>query len=162
MFRLSKLTDYAIVLLSHFAHHREDHGPLTARALSQSTDIPLPTVTKLLKSLCKAELLASQRGVQGGYRLLRPAKQITVLEVITAIDGPVELTDCAGDTPKRCDIEARCPSRSNWRRINDAVRVSLESLTIADMAPPRHVQASTATQLVTLGHRERLAGAKDS
>jgi FeS assembly SUF system regulator len=157
MFRLSKLTDYSIVLLSYFAHPELGGAPLTAKALSATAEIPLPTVTKLLKKLAKGGLLDSQRGVQGGYRLARPADQITVLAVIAAIDGPVELTDCAGTAPSGCELEGRCPSRSNWRRINDAVRHSLEALTIRDMTRPR---AAPEASLVTLVRREHQAGAK--
>lgn len=147
MLRLSKLTDYAIVLLGHLAH--DASTPWTARTLADRSKLPLPTVSKVLKTLQRAGLLDSQRGVSGGYALARPAEQINVADVIAAIDGPIALTECVES--RSCDLEPSCPTRSHWARINDAVRAALEGLTIRDMTA--HHFAPPPEQLVRLGAR---------
>src|SRR5664279_2478735 len=93
MFRMTKLTDYGIVLLTHFAAH-DDQVAHTARELSQETRLPLPTVGKLLKQLSRGGLLASQRGTKGGYILARPPREITVSAIIATLEGPVAITEC--------------------------------------------------------------------
>lgn len=135
MLKLGKLTDYGIVLLTHCAEAPgEAH---TARALAQASTIPLPTVSKVLKQLARAEILVSLRGQSGGYRLARPAERITIADVIAALEGPIALTECSQETPVSCDIESACPVRANWQRINRAVKSSLEQLTLAQMQRPR-------------------------
>lgn len=135
MIRIGRMTDYGIVLLSSFARQGEGAG-LTARDLSGEAQLPLPTVSKLLKTLCKADLLTSQRGVNGGYRLSRHPSQISVAEVIEVLEGPIAITDCAGDTPDVCTLEGMCPVKGNWRRISDTVRTALEGLSLNDMIRP--------------------------
>jgi Rrf2 family protein len=105
--------------------------------VSVATRVPLPTVSKILKALAHAGVLVSHRGVGGGFALARPAEAISVGAVIEALEGPIALTECLGDDPHSCDIEAGCPVRSNWERINRVVRDALEGLSIADMASAR-------------------------
>ena len=134
MFRISKLTDYAIVLLSLFTRGRtQEHN---ARALAGQTRLPLPTVSKILKTLCRGGVLVSRRGASGGYRLDRPPEEISIAEVIEAIEGPIALTDCSTGTPSGCDFEPQCPVRANWRRINRAVQGALAQLKLTDMVGP--------------------------
>ncbi|MBI2376101.1 MAG: SUF system Fe-S cluster assembly regulator [Deltaproteobacteria bacterium] len=157
MLKLGKLTDYAIVLLTYAAH---DDGaePLTARVLSERAGLPMPTVSKLLKQLGRAELLVSQRGARGGYTLSRAPKDVSIAEVIAAIEGPIALTECSSassDDP--CGLEGGCPVSSNWRLINQAVVSSLRSLTLADMTPV----GSRSSELVQIaGGREHRRGAE--
>lgn len=147
MLKLGKLTDYGIVLLTHCA---EAPGAAhTARALSEASRLPLPTVSKVLKQLAKAEILASLRGQAGGYRLARPAEQISVADVIAALEGPIALTECSQEVPLPCDIESACPVRANWQRINQAVKSSLEQLSLAEMQRPRRAVPAEA-QLVQI------------
>ena len=148
MLRLSKLTDYAIVLLGHFAHGEEPSW--TARALAVKSKLPLPTVSKVLKTLARSGLLDSQRGVAGGYALAKAPEVITIADVIAAIDGPIALTECV-DEQALCGLESSCPSKSHWTRINAAVRGALQSLTIRDMTAPHF--APPHEQLVRLGAR---------
>jgi FeS assembly SUF system regulator len=133
MLRLSKLTDYAIVLLGYCADS-EDSAPVTARALAHDSRIALPTVSKVMKALCHAGLVQSHRGATGGYTLSRGAKEISVADIIAAMEGPISLTDCSReDVPGLCEIETCCPMRTNWRRINDSIRGALEGLSLAQM-----------------------------
>ncbi len=133
MFRMTKMTDYGIVLLTQFAAH-EDRPAFTARELAHDTRLPLPTVGKLLKQLSHGGLLASQRGTRGGYSLARPPRDITVASIIATLEGPVAITECNGAV--RCEHESFCSTRPNWHVINDTIRASLEQLTLADMTRP--------------------------
>lgn len=138
MLRLAKLTDYAIVIATYFAEFERSETALTTRTLADMSGLPLPTVSKILKALSKAGLLSSLRGSSGGYRLARAASSVTVADVIAAIEGPIALTECSdGELAGACEIEVRCPSRANWRRINQTVADALGTLRISDMPRPR-------------------------
>ncbi len=132
MIRLSKLADYGIVIVTELARHPERTH--TAPEMAAATHIPQPMVSKILKALARGRLLASTRGAKGGYRLARPADEVSVADVITALEGPIALTACIDDGPGCCDIEALCPARANWQRINDAIRGALAGITVAEMA----------------------------
>jgi FeS assembly SUF system regulator len=133
MFRMTKMTDYGIVLLTQFAAH-EDRPAFTARELARDTRLPLPTVGKLLKQLSHGGLLVSQRGTRGGYSLARPPREISVAAIIATLEGPVAITECNGAI--RCSHESFCSTKPNWHVINETVRASLEELTLADMTRP--------------------------
>jgi FeS assembly SUF system regulator len=136
MFRMTKLTDYGIVLLTHFAAH-DDQVAHTARELSQETRLPLPTVGKLLKQLSHGGLLTSQRGTKGGYVLARPPREISVSAIIATLEGPVAITECnTGESHSRCEHESFCSTRPNWQIINETILGALEGLTLADMTRP--------------------------
>ena len=108
MIRLSKFADYGIVLLTYIADAPESH-PHSSRTLAEASHLPLPTVSKILKSLSRAGLLLSHRGKQGGYSLARASDQITVADMIGAIDGPIGMTECSTEASHPCDLEPRCP-----------------------------------------------------
>ncbi|MDR3517945.1 MAG: SUF system Fe-S cluster assembly regulator [Azospirillaceae bacterium] len=134
MFKLTKLTDYAIVLMSEMAAHP---GVVrTGPQLAERTGVPVPTVAKLLKTLTAAGVMLSHRGATGGYVLARPATEISIAEIITALEGPIALTACVDGAEGGCGVESFCPMRGNWDKINLAVRTALEGLTLADMATP--------------------------
>jgi FeS assembly SUF system regulator len=135
MLRVSKLADYAIVLMAYMADD-PDRRPLTARRLSQESDLPLPTVAKILKALSRAGLLQSHRGGYGGYSLARPRSETSVADVIAAIDGPIALTGCGSDASAPCDIGPTCPVRENWRTIARDLREVLKHLTLDRMSRP--------------------------
>ena len=139
MFRLTRQTDYGIVLMTHMAsdRHRATH---TARALAENTGLSPPMVSKILKLLARVDLLESHRGVKGGYSLAKRPDQITVADLIAALDGPIAVTECSAEGPSTCEHETGCQVRSNWRRINQAVTVALENLTLADMTRPDREQ----------------------
>ncbi len=133
MLRIAKLSDYATGLMTQLA--RAPDRQVSAQQLALELGLPPPTVATLLKRLGRAGLVCSRRGAGGGYGLARLADEISVAEVIAAIEGPVALTDCAlGDG--HCGLEAECATRANWRLISQAVRVALESVSLADMAVP--------------------------
>jgi FeS assembly SUF system regulator len=132
LIRLSKLADYGIVIMTNLA--RQPGRQHNAPEVAAQSHIPLPMASKILKSLARAGLLASHRGVKGGYGLARPAAAISVAEVIAALDGPIAVTACIEDGPGGCEIEALCPARANWHRINDAIRTALDGISMAEMA----------------------------
>jgi FeS assembly SUF system regulator len=139
MLRISRLTDYATVLLAALAG--EPGRVQTAAALAQQTHIAGPTVSKLLKQLQRAGLVTSTRGLHGGYRLARPAAQISAAAVLDALEGPVALTDCSVGHGY-CEIEHHCRVGRVWQRLNLAIRRSLYDVSLAqlaglDTAPPR-------------------------
>ena len=132
MIRLSKLADYGIVIMTHLA--RPGGVQASAQEIAQATRIPQPMAQKILKALAREGLLRSQRGVKGGYELARAARSINVAQIIEALDGPIAITDCVDGAAGDCLIESLCPARTNWARINSAVRDALEEVTLAEMA----------------------------
>lgn len=130
--RLSKLADYGIVIMTHLA--RPGGVQASAQEIAQATRIPQPMAQKILKALAREGLLRSQRGVKGGYELARAARAINVAQIIEALDGPIAITDCVDGAAGDCLIESLCPARTNWARINSAVRDALEEVTLAEMA----------------------------
>ncbi len=132
MIRLSKLSDYAIVALCELAR---SPGALSACVLARRSGVPEPTVAKLMKVLARGGIVTSQRGIAGGYGLARPAHDISVADVIAAVEGPIALTDCV-EGNSGCEAEQSCSVRGNWNRINDAIRDALEAVSLAEMAEP--------------------------
>lgn len=130
MLRLSKLTDYAVVVLVRLAGAP---GVQTSPGIAASTGIPEPTVAKVLKSLTSGGLVSSQRGARGGYRLQRGLEEIPVADVIAAIDGPIALTACVDGSTNECEAQGLCPMRGRWDPVNDAIRHALHRITLADM-----------------------------
>ena len=139
MFRLSRMTDYGIVLLAHLASERnlnpDESAPQNARELALQVGLPLPVVSKVLKQLARAGILESHRGAKGGFTLTRRPEDLSVAELVTALDGPVALTQCAA-LPGGCDHESTCAVRSPWQVINQVVQYALSEVSLADLVNP--------------------------
>ena len=134
MLRLSKLTDYAVVVLARLSSGTPSQtSPQTSPRIAASTGIPEPTVAKVLKTLVAAGLVTSQRGAHGGYRLTRPLGALPIADVIEAIDGPIALTACVEGAGLGCDVGTLCPMRGRWDPVNTAIREALGAITLADM-----------------------------
>ncbi len=135
MVRLSKLTDYAVVVLMRLSAGQKVQ---TAPCLAAATGIPEPTVAKVLKLLAAARLAASSRGARGGYRLARGLSEVSVADVIAAIDGPIALTACVEGATGTCDVSSVCAVRGRWEAVNDAIRATLSAISLAELraAPP--------------------------
>jgi FeS assembly SUF system regulator len=142
MLRISRLTDYATVLLATLAG--EPQRVQTAASLAEQTHIAAPTVSKLLKQLQRAGLVTSTRGLHGGYQLARPAAQISAAAILDALEGPVALTDCSVGHGQ-CEIEESCRVGRVWQRLNLAIRRSLYEVSLAQLAgldaPPARLPA---------------------
>jgi len=149
MIRLTKQADYGILLMTQFARAGH-HGIFSATDLATKSGLSLPMVNKTLKLLGKAGLLASTRGVNGGYQMSRDAGAITLEEVIAAVDGPIALTEChEHGGAEECGISSHCPTRLNWGIINDALRDSLSGITLVQMIRPMLSSRPVASRATT-------------
>lgn len=129
--RLSNLADYAVVMLAAAA--RKPDGRLNATCLSEETGVPLPTAQKLVGRLAAAGLIASSRGTGGGFRLARCASEISLADIVEAVEGPIAMTACVEQGKHDCGVEQTCRVKPHWDAVNNAMRgalagVSLESL----------------------------------
>lgn len=130
MLKISRLTDYGTLVLAHLSAGED--GLTSAAEVATATGIALPTVSKLLKSLAKANLVSSTRGAQGGYQLARSAREISAADIIDALEGPVHITECSVDD-SHCDFESVCNVGSAWQRINVAIRRALGDISLNDL-----------------------------
>jgi FeS assembly SUF system regulator len=135
MLRLSKLTDYAVVVLVRLADGRRADGEAvqTSPGIAAATGVPEPTVAKVLKALAASSLVFSQRGAHGGYRLAKPLGAISIADVIAAIDGPIALTACVDGQQGCCEVENICAVKGRWDLVNDAIYQALSTITLAEM-----------------------------
>ena len=131
MLRISKLTDYATVLLGRLA--TDPARQYNAAQLAELTRLAVPTVSKVLKQLHRRGLVTSVRGAHGGYRLAQPPEQITAAQILDALEGPVALIECARST-HHCGIESTCGVGHAWQRVNLAIRRSLQEITLLELA----------------------------
>jgi len=134
MIRINRETDYGIGILSLMA--RSPGERFNAAWLAENRGLPQPMVSKILKHLARAGLLVSYRGAKGGYGLAREANRITVAEVITALEGPISLTECVEEGVDACQYSNHCTVSTNWSRINTVVRKALAGITLEDMSEP--------------------------
>jgi FeS assembly SUF system regulator len=133
MLRMSKLTDYGIVLLTHMA--QGGSPPVrTAVELAHASSVPVPTVAKILKELCRAGIVTSHRGRHGGYSLARTADAISVAAIVEALEGPVSVTECS-DAGGACALEPTCVAKSHWGSISRAIQGTLEKLPLSALGP---------------------------
>ncbi len=133
MIILSKLADYGVIVATHLAAHPERQE--NAAAIAAATRLPRATVAKLLKALAHAGLATAMRGAAGGYRLARRPAEISVAEVVAAIDGVIGMTQCSVHTSD-CAHTTYCPTRPHWAAINQAVGMALSAVSLADMIVP--------------------------
>lgn len=137
MIRLTRLADYAVVLMSHIANNPQElHN---TSDLSEATQVPLPTVGKILGLMRRAGYLNSHRGLNGGFKLAGPPERISVADIISVVDGPIAITECTDDAPGECDFESFCTMRGHLRRINSAIKRALDDISLAEIAAPQAV-----------------------
>lgn len=132
MLRLSKKADYALMAMKHLAL-RSDQGSSSAREIAEQYNIPIELLAKVLQRLVRRGLLASHQGTRGGYQLARTAVEISVADVIHAIDGPVTVTACS-TVDSSCDQFAKCNVRDPLRRVRERIAAALGECTIAELA----------------------------
>lgn len=153
MLRLSKLSDYATVIMARMARDPERY--FSTADMAEAVGIAAPTVSKLLKLLTRGGLLVSQRGARGGYVLARPPRDISLAQVIDAVEGPLGITEC-GVEAGLCSHEEGCQVRRNWQRVNRVIRDALEGINLGDFAQPafrpvdlRAIRSRRATDCVS-------------
>ena len=133
MVRVTKLTDYGIALMTCLAKGRPSEQ-FTAQELSKAMRLPLPTVRKILKTMTRAGLLESTRGANGGYGLARTPEEISLLDMVAAMEGPLAMTECSATEDCRCSLEKICGLKKNWSWINQQLKSTLKGYNLAQMA----------------------------
>ena len=133
MLRLAKLADYGLLIACHLANTQDELVKL--EQVADATGLAIPTVRKVMKLLVDHQVVQSERGMKGGYRLSRPARQISIAEVINAVEGGLALTECCRDACG-CDVVKACTVQNNWNVINQTVGLIFARVTLADMNRP--------------------------
>lgn len=146
MLRVSRLADYATSLMACLGEQPD--AVVSAAELAECLDLEPPTVSKLLKMLAKNGLVQSFRGARGGYQLARPAHEISVADIVEAIEGPIGMTECSVATGQ-CSREANCNVRGNWQGINATITAAMRAVSVADMMQPGKVADETGTAVPT-------------
>lgn len=145
MLRITKLTDYATVVLAALAEQ-----PLrvhSAAELAERARLELPTVSKVLKPLAHAGLVTGFRGASGGYKLARPPERVQLIEIVEAIEGKLGLTECSGEHSS-CEHETHCGTRGHWHKVNEVIAHALRGVSLADMLPAARRKPARAIPLV--------------
>jgi len=148
MLRLSKMTDYGVLLMSELA--KQPDNVQRAPNLAELTHIPQPTVRKVMTALIQSNLVESTRGVNGGYKLQANPKDISVRELIHALEGNVALTDCEVSGDKACEQSGVCGMRTNWLKINQAMRDALQNISLEDMVNAGFTPVFTMQKVVPI------------
>ena len=132
--RLTHLADYAVVLMTAAA--RRDAGArLSATELAGETGVPLPTAQKLMGQLASAGLLSSVRGAGGGFALARPVTDISLADIVEAVEGPIAMTVCSGqDTASDCALDAHCRVKPHMGIVGAKVRGALGAVSLQELA----------------------------
>ena len=144
MLRVTKLTDYATLVLATLAE-----APArvhSAADLAERARLELPTVSKVLKPLAHAGLVTGFRGASGGYKLARPASEIPLIEIVEAIEGKLGLTECSGEH-SLCEYEPHCGTRGHWHKVNEVIAGALRGVSLAEMLTPAGRKAARAIPL---------------
>lgn len=130
MVRITKLTDYGMVITAYMAEY--PNRLFQAKEIAVNTQINPPTVSKILKKLVKHKILVSERGTHGGYFLAIPPEDITIADLVSILEGPIAITECSLGHAL-CPTEALCSIRAPWQKINQAIVHALESIKLADL-----------------------------
>lgn len=146
MLKLSRKADYGLISLKHMAVTKR---PASAREIAEAYGIPLPLLAKVLQKLTRTGFLLSENGANGGYRLRRRAQDITALEVIKSIDGPVFLTACSTGHKGSCGVSDKCNVREPLRKVHDGIQTFLAGITIADMCDDEEEHAHACGPVVS-------------
>ncbi|MFZ1492943.1 MAG: SUF system Fe-S cluster assembly regulator [Candidatus Competibacter denitrificans] len=139
MIRITREADYGILLMTYLA--QAESQALSAAALAQQRHLPLPMVSKILKTLARAGLLTSQRGALGGYSLARPPAAISAADIIGALEGPIAITECSEEGHDGCcSRQTNCEVSGHWPRINQAIFNALQGISLLEMSRPDPLQ----------------------
>lgn len=135
MLRISKLTDYATLILTYLAS--ASFTVVSAASIAKACRLTVPTVSKLLKILAEAGLVNAFRGTGGGYQLTRSIKEVSVADVVIAIEGKIAITECCAST--NCSLDAWCTVKENWKHINKMILNTLAEVKLSDMIRPQPI-----------------------
>jgi FeS assembly SUF system regulator len=141
MLKLTKKADYGLIALKHLAGNGQ--GSASAKEIAEAYGVPLPLLSKILQRLAKGGFLVSEHGTNGGYKLARDPREITALEVIRSIDGPIVLTACFTEHGS-CTHTNRCSVREPLRKVHEGILRLLSSITISDMSQEEGIELDLA------------------
>ena len=130
MFKISRLTDYSVVILRHLAEKRAQKACASARDLASSSGLPLPTVSKILKHMAKHNLIDAKRGAKGGYELLKNPKNISLLHLTEIFDGKPAATSCMLKDSPKCQIDPSCTQRHAWLMVQQKIAHVLDEISL--------------------------------
>lgn len=133
MFKLSKKADYGLIAVKHLAGYRNEPHACSANEIAEAYGISVTLMAKVLQKLARQNLIAAKHGSSGGYQLAKSPDQISALDVITAIDGPVLITSCVTNHGN-CDATAKCSVREPLRRVNESILQVLGTVKISQMS----------------------------
>ncbi|MFZ5610590.1 MAG: SUF system Fe-S cluster assembly regulator [Pseudomonadota bacterium] len=153
MIRLSNMADYAVVIMCRAARMTDSRH--NAADMAAATGVPAATAAKLMSALARAGLLASHRGVAGGFTLARPATAISMADIIEAVDGPIAMTNCIEHGPGDCTLESFCVMRPHWQAINGAIKSALAEVSLAEIAAPYPISPTLMADAATGAHDGR-------
>src|SRR6185503_6444567 len=145
--RLSHLADYAVVLMTAAAS-RPAVARLSSTELSAETGVPLPTEQKLMGQLAGRGLLRSMRGASGGFSLARPAQDISLADIVEAVEGPIALTMCSDSSNHQCILDAHCRVKPHIGVVGRAVRGALGAVTLQQLSTPAKAGAQSGQEKV--------------
>jgi len=152
MLRLNRMTDYAIVVLGALAHR---HGDVVATAhLAELTGLAQPTVAKVSKILSAAGLVKTQRGVRGGYRLIKASADISLVDIVEAMEGPIAVTDCVDEAQAASAISDFCFMSSPSSHVNLAIRNALNDVSLEDLTDPAQLFSSPVSPSIIEDDRQ--------
>ena len=145
--RLTHLADYAVVIMTAAAR-RADGERLSATILAEETGVPLPTAQKLVGKLAAAGLLNSARGAGGGFILARPVGEISLADIVEAVEGPIAMTQCCGTDESDCALDSHCKVKPHMSVVSDAMRGALDAVTLKQLCSPAKSPDGTVPQTV--------------
>ena len=149
--RLTHLADYAVVMMTAAAR-RDGGSRLSATELADETGVPLPTAQKLMQRLAAHGLLVGTRGAGGGYALSRPVHEISLADIVEAVEGPIALTQCSGsDEPSDCALDAHCRVKPHMGIVGEAVRGALGAVSLEHLCAPAQAGALRGNDTAVLG-----------
>ena len=144
MLRITKMTDYAVLILANLALH--DNKLLTAKEIASETHISLPTTQKILKKLSRKNLVISKQGVSGGYSLDPETKKLSVANLLEKLDGDLSITQCSSNDDQ-CEVEDFCNIGNAWQMINQRVQWALNDITLGDLIHPTRIEQFISTNI---------------
>ncbi len=144
MLRISKMTDYAVLILANLALH--DNKLLTAKEIASETHISLPATQKILKKLNRKNLVISKQGASGGYTLNSQTKSLSVAVLLEKLDGDLSITQCSSNDDQ-CEVEDFCNIGNAWQMINQRVQWALNDITLGDLIHPTRIEQFISTNI---------------
>ena len=144
MLRITKMTDYAVLILANLALH--DNKLLTAKEIACETHISLPTTQKILKKLNRKNLVISKQGASGGYSLDPETKKLSVATLLEKLDGDLSITQCSSNDDQ-CEVEDFCNIGNAWQMINQRVQWALNDITLGDLIHPTRIEQFISTNI---------------